>query len=110
MKIPQDDVQAKYILELANGPVDSESEDALLQSHGVTVIPDILANSGGVIVSYLEWLQNLKGESWDRDMVNKKLEDYIVPATKDIYNRAKKDDITLKQAAFTIAVERLRLE
>jgi len=101
-----DRVQAKYILELANGPVDSSAE-AGLSNKGVIVVPDILANAGGVTVSYLEWLQNMRGEHWTREQVNKKLESYMVPATKDIYNRSQIDSTDLKEAAFAVAMERI---
>jgi glutamate dehydrogenase/leucine dehydrogenase len=102
----QSRVKAKYILELANGPVDASAEKGLSQRE-VLVVPDILANAGGVTVSYLEWLQNISGEHWTRDEVNKKLEKYMAPATKDIYNRAKKDGTDLKEAAFAVATERI---
>lgn len=102
----QGSVKAKYILELANGPVDSTAEEGL-KSRGIVVVPDILANAGGVIVSYLEWLQNLAGEHWTLEVVNKKLEEYLVPATIDIAKRAKKDKSTLKESAFAVATERL---
>lgn len=99
-------VKAKYILELANGPVDSSAESGL-DKKGVLVVPDILANAGGVTVSYLEWVQNIQGEHWTRNEVNKKLETYMEPATIDIYNRAKIDKTNLKEAAFAVAAERL---
>jgi len=102
----QSEIKAGYILELANGPVDSTAEEGL-STRNVTVVPDILANAGGVIVSYLEWLQNLDNEHWDLEVVNKKLEDYLVPAVKDIANRSKTDGSTLKEAAFSVAVERI---
>ncbi|MCA9328163.1 Glu/Leu/Phe/Val dehydrogenase, partial [Candidatus Saccharibacteria bacterium] len=102
----QKQIKAKYILELANGPVDDSAEEGLA-SHGVTVVPDILANAGGVIVSYLEWLQNLADEHWSVEDVNEKLNDYLVQATKDIYSRAQQDDSTLKEAAFAVAMERI---
>jgi glutamate dehydrogenase/leucine dehydrogenase len=99
-------IKAKYVLELANGPILSSVEGAL-KNRGIIVIPDILANAGGVIVSYLEWIQNLQNEHWDEDIVNKKLKDYLVVATKDIYRRAKKDRTSLKDAAFAVAIERI---
>ncbi len=102
----QAEVKAKYIIELANGPVDSSAEESL-QERGVVVVPDILANAGGVTVSYLEWLQNLAEEHWDLATVNEKLEGYLVPATKDIFERAKVDCSNLKEAAFAVATERL---
>jgi len=102
----QAEVKAKYILELANGPVDSTAEEGLA-SRNVTVVPDILANAGGVIVSYLEWLQNLDNEHWDLDLVNKRLEEYLVPAVKEIAKKSKTDGSTLKEAAFSVAAERI---
>ena len=102
----QSTVRAKYILELANGPVDSSAEEELL-NRNVIVVPDILANAGGVIVSYLEWLQNLAGEHWELRVVNKKLEELLVAATKDVFSRASIDESDLKQAAFSIATERI---
>jgi glutamate dehydrogenase/leucine dehydrogenase len=106
MEQNQESVKARYIVELANGPVDSSAEDAL-QQRGVVVVPDILANAGGVTVSYLEWLQNLAEEHWDLATVNTKLEGYLVPATKDIFERAKTDGTNLKEAAFAVATERI---
>ncbi len=102
----QGEVKARYIMELANGPVDSSAEDAL-QERGIVVVPDILANAGGVTVSYLEWLQNLAEEHWDLATVNTKLEGYLVPATKDIFERAKADGSNLKEAAFAVATVRI---
>lgn len=101
-----DTVKAKIILELANGPVDEEAYKQL-SSKGVVVVPDILANSGGVIVSYLEWLQNKKNEHWPEAKVNKKLEDYLTKATREISLRAERDNMTLKEAAFAVAIKRL---
>lgn len=102
----QHDVQARYILELANGPVDSSAEQAL-SDRGVIIVPDILANAGGVIVSYLEWVQNLDGEHWELARVNESLEKYLTTATKDIFARADADNTNLKEAAFAVATERL---
>jgi glutamate dehydrogenase/leucine dehydrogenase len=100
-------VKAKYILELANGPVNEAAFD-YLSAQEVTVVPDILANAGGVIVSYLEWLQNTNGESWTEADVNAKLDRYLVTATDDIFARARADGTTLKEAAFALAIERIR--
>ena len=102
-----DKIKAKYILELANGPVQSAVEDKLLE-RGIVVVPDILANAGGVVVSYFEWLQNINDERWDLNKVNTQLDDLLVAATNDVYRRAQKDGISLKQAAFCIAIERLQ--
>ncbi len=102
----QEKVQASYILELANGPVTDEAEN-LLTKRGVVVLPDILANSGGVVVSYFEWLQNLGSEQWSESRVNTDLKQILVRATREIYEYSQTQDITLKQAAFDLATNRL---
>lgn len=99
-------VKAKIILELANGPV-SEKAYAYLNKKGVLIIPDILANAGGVIVSYLEWVQNKSKEHWSEEKVNKKLEDYLEAATDKAYSLSRKESITLKEAAITLALQRI---
>jgi glutamate dehydrogenase/leucine dehydrogenase len=100
------DVKAKYVVELANGPVGEEAFN-YLTSQAITVIPDILANAGGVIVSYLEWLQNKKGEHWTEAKVNAKLEDYMTKAADEIYKMAESKGVTLKEAAFMTALKNL---
>jgi glutamate dehydrogenase/leucine dehydrogenase len=101
-----DSVQARTILELANGPVDNAAEPVL---HGkkVAVLPDVIANAGGVIVSYLEWKQNLAGEHWTEDVVNTRLAEQIVPAAREMFKRAEQKSIPYKQAAFELALQRL---
>jgi glutamate dehydrogenase (NAD(P)+) len=99
-------VQAKIVLELANGPVDEEAHDYLTKK-GVIIVPDILANAGGVIVSYLEWLQNRAKEAWTEERVNKELKDYLVKATKEVYGFAQDKKISLKEAAFSVAISKL---
>jgi glutamate dehydrogenase/leucine dehydrogenase len=99
-------VRASIILELANGPVDGEAQTILAQN-GVIVIPDILANAGGVVVSYFEWLQNMKNEEWTLDDVNDKLKICMKDATEAVISRAHKENMQLKEASFLIAVERL---
>ncbi len=99
-------VQASIIVELANGPTNVNAEEILDQKR-VTVLPDIIANAGGVIVSYLEWQQNLARESWTEEVVNGKLEELLQRATKDMVVRAKTESISLRQAAFELALERL---
>lgn len=99
-------VQANVILELANGPV---QDDALLtlEARGTRVIPDVIANAGGVIVSYLEWQQNKQNESWTEKKVNQSLERILVPAMRVVIERARKEQISLNDAAFEVAVEKL---
>ena len=101
-----DEVKAEMILELANGPVDSDVVDDL-EKRDVKIIPDIIANSGGVIVSYLEWKQNLDDESWGEDVVLRKLEDILIPATRDMLTRSRSEKVNYKTAAFMNAIERL---
>jgi len=100
------DVKAKIVLELANGPVNYAAYKEL-SKRGVQDIPDILANAGGVIVSYLEWLQNKKGEHWTEDKVNNELENYLVKATGQVLARMGSSGVTLKEAAFAEAIIRL---
>jgi glutamate dehydrogenase/leucine dehydrogenase len=99
-------ISARYIVELANGPTTPEA-DAVLDRRGVVVLPDILANAGGVVVSYFEWLQNLQGERWTREEVNRRLGDIMRRAYADVAGRAHKHQIDLRQAAYCIALERI---
>jgi glutamate dehydrogenase/leucine dehydrogenase len=101
-----DSVQAGIIVELANGPVSKEAEKKL-RAKNIDILPDVIANAGGVIVSYLEWKQNLAGEHWPEEQVNGQLAEILVSATKSTLERAAAKDISLKQAAFELALERL---
>jgi glutamate dehydrogenase/leucine dehydrogenase len=102
----QSEIQASIMLELANGPVDDVAH-GLLEKRGVQVIPDIVTNAGGVIVSYLEWQQNKAGTHWDLETVNDELDQILSQAIRDVIDRSDKLDITMTDAAFMIAVERL---
>jgi glutamate dehydrogenase/leucine dehydrogenase len=99
-------VQASIVVELANGPVTSGAESILEKKNAVT-LPDIIANAGGVIVSCLEWQQNLASESWTEEKVNKMLADLLEKAADSMITRADEAKITLRQAAFELALERL---
>jgi len=101
-----EEVKAPVILELANGPVSYDAYKSLSKDKKI-VIPDILANSGGVIVSYLEWVQNRSGEHWPEDKVNRELENYLVEATDQIYAYSQTYKMTLTEAAFAAAIKRL---
>ncbi len=101
-----DEVSAPLIVELANGPITKQAEKKLL-GRKVVILPDVIANAGGVIVSYLEWQQNLKNEHWSEDEVNIKLADILVPATQTMMVHADERGIDYKQAAFELALKRI---
>jgi glutamate dehydrogenase/leucine dehydrogenase len=101
------EIKAKIIVEMANGPITKEAYDYLTKK-GVMIIPDVLANSGGVTVSYLEWVQGRQGYWWSEDDVNQKLEEIMVRAFSVIWERAKTKKISLKEAAFSVALERIK--
>lgn len=99
-------IKAKYIVELANGPINEQAFDHLTERE-VVILPDIIANAGGVIVSYLEWVQNKAGQSWSEDKVNKQLEEYMFNAMSDLYKTAEQKKVPLKEAAFINAIKNL---
>ncbi len=99
-------IQAPVIVELANGPTMPEA-DPILAKAGKTVIPDILANSGGVTVSYFEWVQNKSGFYWDADEVHRRLKQTIAPEAERIWAMRKKKDIDMRTAAYVHALERI---
>ena len=100
---------APVVLELANGPVTDAAHDALLEKETV-VIPDIIANAGGVIVSYLEWQQNLNGETWTEQQVHERLDEVLTKAAQRMMQTAKTQDVSLKEAAFIMAIDSLMME
>ena len=100
------DVKAKLILELANGPVNSTAADYLYKKD-VVIIPDIIANAGGVVVSYFEYVQNLNNQTWTEDEVNNKLQTMLTKATKSMLATASKYNIDLKTASFINAIKNL---
>lgn len=101
-----DRIKAKIVIEAANGPTSVEA-DEILNKKGVKVLPDILSNSGGVIVSYFEWVQNLQNFYWEEDDVNAKLKRQIVGAFNDVYDAREKYDCTFRVAAYIVALNRL---
>lgn len=99
-------VKASLVLELANGPTAKEA-DTILQSRNIAVIPDILANSGGVCVSYYEWYQNMRKETWSKEQVLEKLENQIKKAFSDVLSVREKYHTTFRNAAYILAAERI---
>ena len=101
-----DKVRAKIIVEGANGPTTVEA-DEILDKNGVVVLPDILANAGGVVVSYFEWVQNLQSLYWDESQVNDKLKSIMDAAFESVWNIAKEKNVNLRSGAYLIAMQRL---
>jgi glutamate dehydrogenase (NAD(P)+) len=99
-------VRARILAEGANGPVEPDA-DPILAQNGVLVIPDILCNAGGVIVSYFEWVQNREARFWTLDEINSRLREIIVGAAEAVWQRAENDGIDHRLAANVIAVERV---
>lgn len=101
-----DQVRAKIVLELANGPLNEQAYEHLTEK-GTLTVPDVLANAGGVIVSYLEWLQNKEGEHWSEERVNSELETYMESAMKAALEYSREHNVPLKEAAFAMAIKRI---
>ena len=99
-------IKAKTIVEVANAPI-SISSDEILGKKGTEIIPDILANSGGVIVSYFEWVQNLSNYYWSENEVNEKLKIKIIKAYEDVLEEAKNHNINLRTASYTLSIARI---
>ncbi|MFA6300787.1 MAG: Glu/Leu/Phe/Val dehydrogenase [Candidatus Paceibacterota bacterium] len=102
-----DKIKATAIMELANGPINPEADEVLFKKN-IAVIPDVLANSGGVTVSYFEWDQNLKNESWTEKEVNEKLLPMMDAAAQKIFDKAKENNTHLRMGAFILALERIK--
>ena len=99
-------IRARVIIEGANGPTTPEA-DAILADRGTTVVPDILANAGGVIVSYFEWVQDLQSLFWSEDDINSRLERILVRSVRDVFDVARAQGINLRLAALQRAVDRV---
>lgn len=100
-------VRAKYVLEGANGPCTVEG-DRILEERGIVCVPDILANAGGVTVSYFEWTQNVQQLSWSEEDVNQKLERYMVAAHDAVEKTRREFSCSLRTAAFILAIDRVK--
>ena len=101
-----DKVKAKAIIELANGPTTPEA-DQILFDNNIIVAPDILANAGGVVVSYFEWKQNLANEHWNEEDVLEKLKDKMDKAFNLVWKTSQQHKIDLRTAAYVVALERV---
>lgn len=99
-------IKAPVILELANGPVTAKA-DAILEKKGIKVVPDILANAGGVTVSYFEWVQNRQGFYWTEDEVQQRLKPIMERESMAVWKMAQEKSIPLRTAAYVLGLERL---
>ena len=99
-------VDCKIILEGANSPTTSQA-DSILNEKGVIIVPDILANSGGVCVSYFEYIQDIHSYFWDLDRVNSEMKNILIKTFEDVYKLSKEMQVSLRTAAFAIGAKRL---
>jgi glutamate dehydrogenase (NAD(P)+) len=99
-------VRARLVIEAADLAITPEA-DRILEERGVTVVPDLLANAGGVTVSYFEWAQNLQQIVWTEEHVNRQLEVFLTRAYQNVIKRAKKDRVSLRTAAYSLGIERV---
>ena len=99
-------IQAKLIVEAANGPTTAEA-DEILERRGITVVPDILTNAGGVVVSYFEWVQNIQSVSWTEEHVNEELKKIMDKAFYAVWDITQEKQVTMRTGAYLIAVKRV---
>ncbi|HET9439321.1 MAG TPA: Glu/Leu/Phe/Val dehydrogenase [Longimicrobiales bacterium] len=99
-------IKARIIAEGANGPTTAPA-DAILDEKGVFVVPDILANAGGVTVSYFEWVQNREGYYWSEDLVNERLRDVMIRSFNDVCGYAKQHHVNMRTAAYMLSIDRV---
>jgi glutamate dehydrogenase (NAD(P)+) len=102
-----DQIKAKLIIEGANGPIDPEA-DAKLTERKVLVLPDILANAGGVTVSYFEWAQNRQHYKWTLDRVRQELDRTLSEAFESVWQESVSKNVSLRTAAFMLAIQRVK--
>ena len=100
-------IETPLIIEAANHPVTYEAEK-ILKERGIFIVPDIIANPGGVIVSSFEWIQNVEGEKWEKITVEEMLREYIYSTVKEVLNLGKEKKISLREASYILALRRIR--
>ena len=101
-----EEIKAKKILELANSPITPQAEITLFNKQ-IKIIPDLLANAGGVIVSFFEWQQNLKNEKWSLEQINQKLKNIIIKSYNQVNLLSKEENLTFRKAAYKIAIQKI---
>jgi glutamate dehydrogenase (NAD(P)+) len=99
-------IRAKLIVEGANGPT-SASADEIIINKGIHVVPDILANAGGVTVSYFEWVQNRLGYKWTVDRVNSRMDQIMKEAFSNVFRVAMENNVSLRIAAYMVAIDKI---
>jgi glutamate dehydrogenase/leucine dehydrogenase len=99
-------VKARIVLELANAPTTAEA-DEIFFGRDILLLPDILANAGGVVVSYFEWSQNLDGDTWAEEKVLKKLKQTMIQAFNDVHGHCRETRCRMRTAAYQLAVKRI---
>jgi glutamate dehydrogenase (NAD(P)+) len=99
-------MRCRLVVEGANGPTTPDA-DLVLADRGILLVPDILANAGGVVVSYFEWVQDLQAFFWEEDDINRKLENLMRRAYDKVHAVARDKGVTLRQAAYSLAVEKV---
>ena len=99
-------LRARLVLEGANGPTLPEADD-ILASRGIVVVPDVICNSGGVTVSYFEWVQDFASYFWTEDEINQRLEKIVLDALEQIWHTSERRGVSLRTAAFVVACERI---
>ena len=99
-------LHARLVLEAANGPTLPEADD-ILGSRGILVVPDVICNSGGVTVSYFEWVQDFASYFWTEDEINQRLEKIVLDAFEQIWRTSERRGVSLRTAAFVVACERI---
>src|SRR5690606_13068132 len=100
------DIKAKLIVEGANGPTSARA-DAIINEKGIMAVPDILANAGGVTVSYFEWVQNRLGYKWTADRVNSSSDRIMKDAFDMVYQASQKYDVPMRIAAYIVAIDKV---